>query len=90
MQEYLPLAQDLVRAYANRVIAKWTQNGSNQQTHEEVLFSIAWGFLPIVLKNTVGPMMSRSRGVEYNDQFFDKAVVSEVTHVKNETPHHQQ
>jgi len=56
MQEHIPLPQESVRAYANRVKADWRQAWWNLQKHEEVLYDIAWAGLRNSLKNKVRPI----------------------------------
>jgi hypothetical protein len=91
MQGYIQLPPESVRAYANHLKAKWRQAGWNLQKHEEVLYDIAWAGLHNSLKNKVGPMTPACGKFDTLNEFFDKAVASEVTHVKNKTPqHHQQ
>jgi len=74
----------------NRVKANWRQAGWNLEKHEEVLYDIAWAGLRNSLKNTVGPMMPACITVDTLDEFFDKAAVTEVTHVENKNPQQQQ
>jgi hypothetical protein len=90
MQGYIQLPQESVRAYANHLKAKWRQAGWNLQKHEEVLYDIAWAGLHNSLKNKVGPMTPACGKFDTLNEFFDKAVASEVTHVKNKTPQHHQ
>jgi ppGpp synthetase/RelA/SpoT-type nucleotidyltranferase len=79
-----------VRAYANRLKAKWRQGVRNLLKHEEVLYNIAWAGLRNSLKNKVGSMTPASGRFERLDQFFDKATVSDLTHVKIKKPPQQQ
>jgi len=90
MQPYIQLAQESVRAYANHVKANWNQPGWNLQKHEEVLYDIAWAGLRNSLKNNVGSMTPTCGRFDTLDEFFDQAVASDVTHVKNKKPQQQQ
>jgi len=90
MQEYIQFPQESVRAYANRVKANWRQAGWNLQKNDEVLYDIAWAGLRNSLKNKVGPMTPACGRFDTLDEFFDKAMASEVTHVENKKPQQQQ
>ena len=90
MQEYIQLPQESVRAYANRVKANWRQARCNLQMHEDVLYDTACAGLHKSLMNTV-VLMTPSHGRFHSlEEFFDKAVASEVTHVDNNNPQPQQ
>ena len=90
MQGYIQLAQESVRAYANRLKANWRQAGWNLQKHEEVLYNIGWAGLRNSLKIKVGPMTPACGRFDTLDEFFVKAAASEVTHVENKKPQQQQ
>jgi len=90
MQEYIEVPPESVRAYANGVKANWRQAGWNLQKHEEVLYDIAWAGLRNSLKNKVGPITAACGRLDSLDDFFHKAVASEVTHVKNKKTQQQQ
>jgi len=90
MREYIQLPQELVRAYANHVKAKWRQAGWNLLIHEEVLYDIAWAGLRNSLKNNVAPMTPACSRFDTLEQFINKAAASEVTHVENKKQQRQQ
>jgi len=90
MQGYIQLPQESVRAYADCFKANWRQAGWNLQKLEEVIYDIAWAGLRNSLKNKVGPMVPACGRFDTLDEFFDKAVASEVTHVENTKPQQQQ
>jgi len=90
MQGYTQLPEESVRAYGNRLKVIWRQSGWNLQTHQELLFDIAWAGLRNSLKNNVGLMTPANGRFDTLAKFFGKAAASEVTHVENKKPQQQQ
>jgi hypothetical protein len=86
MEEYIQVAQELVRAYANRVEANWRQAGWNLQKLEEVFYDIPCAGCHKSLKNKVGPITPTCSRFDSLEEFFNKAVASEVTHVGSKKP----
>jgi hypothetical protein len=80
----------LVEAYANQLKAQWRHPGCNLQTHEEVQYDIACPGHCNLVKNKVGPMTPACGRFGILDEFFHQAMGSEVTHVENMKPQHQQ
>jgi hypothetical protein len=86
MPGYVQLTQESVIAYANCLIANWTQAGWNPQKHKEVLNHIAWSGVSNSVMNQVGPKTPSSGRFDAVDEFFDRAAASDVTLVENMKP----
>ena len=89
LQGYIQPPQESVRAYANRLKANWRQARWNLQKYKEGLYDIAWAGLRNSVKSKAGPMTPACGRFDTLDEFFDKAVASEVTPVENKKPQQQ-
>jgi len=66
--------------------ANWRQPGWNLQTHEEVLYDIAWAGLCNSLRNRRG-LITPARGrFDTLEEFLDKVNASEVSNIENKKP----